>query len=185
MTTVLLLLALSAQAETSCLARVAERIAVVRPSFPALGSLELVLEPFESGDDFYQARPLSPWKEPARRVYAVRVNTKVCADAPPPEAERAILAHELAHLDAYSRMGRRGLLALGWAYTFRPEGEEVEAFEKAADDAVVKLGRAEGLAQYREWLYPRVTPAVAATKRKLYRTPEELRRALQPSNFLK
>ncbi len=181
MTKLLLLLALSAHAEPSCLARVADRIAALRPSFPALDGLNIVLEPFESGADFYQARPRSPWKIASERTYAVRVNTKVCADAPPAEAETAILAHELSHLEAYSRLGRRGLLALGWSYMVRPEGTEVEDFEKSADDEVVKRGMARGLAKYREWVYARVSPEEAARKRRLYRTPEELLKSV-PKN---
>ena len=176
MTEILLFLALSARAETSCLSRVASQISSLRTSFPRLDGLNLVLEPFESGEDFFQARPRSFWKNPRERVYAVRVNTKLCGDPPPPEAEKAILAHELAHLDAYSTMGRKGLLRLGWRYTISPGGKEVEEFEKTADRAVVALGFAEGLARYREWLYPRVAPKTAELKRRLYLTPDELRR---------
>ncbi|MCR4296984.1 MAG: hypothetical protein NUW21_15745 [Elusimicrobia bacterium] len=87
------------------------------------------------------------------------------------------MAHELAHLEAYAAMSRRDLLRLAWAYALRPEGRAVEAFEKAADDAAGARGHAEGLARYREWLYPRVPPEAAARKKKLYRTPEELRAA--------
>ncbi|UPT72693.1 MAG: hypothetical protein M0D55_12160 [Elusimicrobiota bacterium] len=174
----LLLLALGARAQTSCLARVAGELEALRPSFPRLNGLNLALEPFESDEDFLQARPQGFWKRPEDRVYVVRVGGRLCADPPPPEAEKAILLHELAHLDAYAAMGRRALLSLGWAYLVSPGGARVESFEKSADDAVVRLGRAEDLALYREWLYPRVSPAAAARKRRLYRTPEELRRPL-------
>ena len=173
----LLFAALGANAETSCLSRVASQIASLRPSFPRLDGLNLVLEPFESGEDFFQARPRSFWRDPRDRVYAVRVNTKLCGDPPPPEAEKAILAHELAHIDAFSTMGRRGLFDLGWRYAVAPASKRVEDFEKDADRAVVKLGFAEGLARYREWLYPRVSPKAAARKKLLYLTPDELRRA--------
>ena len=170
----LLLLVPGARGET-CLSRVAAQISGLRPSFPRLDGLELVLETFESDEDFYRARPRSAWRPPRERVYAVFLNTKVCADPPSPDAERAILAHELAHLDAYAGMGRGALLTLGWEYLVRPEGKKVEAVEKAADDAAVALGLAPGLAAYREWLYPRVPTKTAARKRRLYRTPEELR----------
>ena len=172
----LLILSLNAHGETSCLARVSAQIMALRASFPRLDGLNLVLEPFESGEDFFQARPRSFLRDPRDRIYAVRVNTKLCADPPPPDAEKAILAHELAHLDAFALMSRRGLLSLGWRYVIEPGGKRVEDFEKAADQEVVRLGFAEGLARYREWLYPRVSTSVAARKRKLYLTPEELRR---------
>lgn len=170
----LLLLAPVTRAET-CLSRVAAHISSLRVSYPRLSGLTVVLEPFDSREDFYRAQPRSPWRAPRERVYAVLVNRRVCGDPPPPDAEEAILAHELAHLEAYSALGRIGLARLGWAYAVRPAGREVEAFEKAADDAAVKRGFAEGLARYREWLYPRVPPKAAALKKKLYRTPEELR----------
>lgn len=172
----LLLLAPSVRAET-CLSRVASRITSLRASFPSLDGLNLVLETFSSKEDFYRARPRRAWRAPRDRVYAVLLNAAVCDDPPPAEAETAILAHELAHLEAYAAMSRRDLISLGWAYAAHPGGKSVEAFEKAADDAAAGHGHAEGLARYREWLYPRVTPKAAARKKKLYRTPEELRSA--------
>lgn len=171
---VLLLLAATTRAETSCLARVADAVAAVRPAFPALDGLNLVLEPYEADDDFYRAVPRDVWKAPRERTYVVMVNAKACADAPPAEAERAILAHELAHLESYAAMGRRQLLGLGWEYWRRPEGGAVEAFEKQADRRAVAAGRAAGLAAYREWLYSRLPPERAAVKRRLYLTPAEL-----------
>lgn len=175
MTPLLLFLALSARAETSCLSRVAEEISALRPAFSRLDGLTLVLETFDSREDFFRARPRSPWRAPLERTYAVQVNRKVCDDPPPPAAEKAILAHELAHLDAYAAMGRAGLLRLGWEYLIRPGGKKVEEFEKSADDAAVAAGQGLGLADYREWLYPRVSPKTAERKRRLYRGPEELR----------
>ena len=174
LTALLLACAASASAETSCLARVSERIGLLRPAFPALDGLNLVLEPFESKTDFFRAKPRSPWKPARDRVYAVLVGDRACAEPPPADAETAILAHELAHLERYAAMGRRSLLALGWEYLVRPEGKAVESFEKDADDRAVKAGHAAGLAAYREWLYPRLSADEAARKRRLYRTPREL-----------
>lgn len=173
-----LLCTVSTRAETSCLARANETIRVLRPSFARLGARPVRLETFESRSDYYQARPLRAWRPAAERAYLIRVNTRVCADPPAPAAEKAILAHELAHLDAYSGMGRRALLELGVAYLLRPEGARVEAFEKSADEAVVALGLASGLASYRDWLFERLSPAEVARKRRLYLTPEELRSKL-------
>lgn len=170
----LLLFTPSAHAET-CLSRVASHISGLRASYPRLDGLNLVLETFDSKEDFYRARPRSAWRLPRDRVYAIFVNRTACDDPPPPAAERSILAHELAHLDSYSVMGRRALLKLGWEYLAHPEGHAVETVEKAADDTVIKLGLASGLAEYREWLYPRISPQAAERKRRLYRTPEELR----------
>lgn len=172
----LMLLAPAVRAET-CLSRVAARVTGLRSSFPGLDGLNLVLETFSSKEDFYRARPRRAWRAPRDRVYAVQLNTAVCGEPPPAQAETAILAHELAHLEAFALMSRGELLRLGWAYAVSPGGKAVEAFEKAADDAAVKRGHAEGLAVYREWIYPRVPPKAAARKKKLYRTPEELRAA--------
>lgn len=173
-----LLSASSAGAEPSCLARVNATIRALRPSFARLGDRPVRLETFESRVDYFQARPLRAWRPAAQRAYLVRVNARVCADPPPEGAERAILAHELAHLDAYAGMRRRDLLLLGLAYLLRPGGARVESFEKAADDAVSHLGLAAELAAYRDWLFARLTPAQVARKRRLYRTPEELRSKL-------
>ncbi len=175
----LFLLALASRAQPSCLPRLAAELEELRGGFPRLAGLSIRIEAYAgAGDSYLDARPRGFWREPAKRVYEIRVSDRLCADPPAEDAVRAILVHELAHLDAYAAMSRGALLALGWAYLVSPEGPRVEAFEKAADDAAAELGRAEGLALYREWLYPRVGPAAAARKRRLYRTPEELRRRL-------
>lgn len=168
-TALLLFLALGAHAETSCLSRAAAQITSLRPAFPKLDGLNLVLETFSSKEDFYRARPRYAWRPPRERVYAVLLNTAACDDPPPAAAEKAILAHELAHLEAYTEMGKGALLRLGWSYLVRPGGPAVEAFEKAADDAAVARGFGSGLYAYREWLYPRIPPAAAARKKALYR----------------
>lgn len=168
-TALLLFLALGVRAEPSCLARVAGQVSSLRPSFPKLDGLNLVLETFESKEDYYRARPRYAWRPPRERVYAVLMNTAVCESPPPPAAEKAILAHELAHLEAFAAMGRRDLLRLGWEYSVRPEGPSVKAFESAADDAAIARGFTAELRAYRDWLYPRISRAAAVRKKALYR----------------
>lgn len=168
-TVLLLFLALGARAEPSCLARVAGQVASLRPAFPKLDGLNLVLETFESKEDYYRAVPRYAWRPPRERVYAVMLNPAACETPPPPEAEKAILAHELAHLEAYTEMGKGELIRLGWAYAARPSGSIVQAFEWAADDAAAARGYGPGLAAYRDWLYPRIAPKAAARKKALYR----------------
>jgi hypothetical protein len=172
--TALLIAATLAAAAEPCLERARATAERLRPDFPALAGKTLSYSLYDGETDFYRAYPLKPWRSPAARVYEVRVSRRACADPPPREAEEAVLTHELAHLDAFARLGPLRLARLGLAYWLAPEGEAVAAHERAMDAEVVARGRAPGLARYREWMYPRVGPAAAAVKRRLYLTPEEL-----------
>ncbi|MDE2490064.1 MAG: hypothetical protein KGM24_04405 [Elusimicrobia bacterium] len=96
------------------------------------------------------------------------------AAALPSDALEAILAHELAHCESYRAMSLPALARLGLLYWLSPDGPRVAAYERAMDERVVALGLGPGLKAYRRWLYPRLTPARRALKRRLYLTPQEI-----------
>ena len=170
----LLLLSSPAPAQESCASRIAKHVAALRPSFPALQPYVLTLEAYDGKDDFFRARPDKAWRAAADRVYVLMVNNEICADPPPPEAERAIIAHELAHFETYAGMSSWSFIGFGWRYWRSPEGDYVASFERDADRRAVKAGHAAGLAEYRRWLYAKIGPEREAVKRRLYMTPEEL-----------
>jgi hypothetical protein len=102
--------------------------------------------------------------------YVIRVNSAAALIAAPEEGKRAIIAHELAHVAYYANGNRLrlvGLIRLG-SKGFR------EQFEKRADLEALRRGYAQGLKQYRIWLYQHVSPAVLREKRRDYLTPEEI-----------
>ncbi len=103
----------------------------------------------------------------------MRLNERLCEDAPPAAALEALILHELAHVEDYAGRSAASLLRLGWSYLWNDEAE-IGAYERAMDDAAVEAGGAGGLLVLRKWTLARLTPEAAARKRRLYRMPEEL-----------
>jgi Zn-dependent protease with chaperone function len=162
-------------APPSCAEALRARVAAVRAaSFPGLAGADLRVEFFDDPVDRARATVRFSPRSPGLRAYVVELNRSLCADAPPPRALDAVLAHELSHLADYRGRSVASLVSLGLTYLLAPAGARVTAYERATDEAAVRAGYAEGLKEYRLWLYPRLTPAQAALKRRQYLTPEEL-----------
>ena len=86
------------------------------------------------------------------------------------EARRAIIAHELAHVAYYAKGNRLHLLGL---WRFAGKGYR-ERFEKRADVEARRRGYAQGLKEYRIWLYEHVPPSALPEKRRNYLSPAEI-----------
>lgn len=158
-----------------CAAALRARVEAVRArSFPDLADKTLEDAFFDDPVDRAQARVRGAWKGDAKRVYVVRLNRSLCADAPPPAALDALLAHELSHLADYARRGAASLGRLALTYLLAPSGKSVASYERATDEAALRAGYGAGLRAYRVWLYARLSPEQAAVKRRLYLTPEEI-----------
>lgn len=124
--------------------------------------------------DFFQAHVQGYLKDWDKRVYVLKVNPRLYADSPGDTALRAILAHELTHLNEFAHSSTFGLAGIGWDYAFSDDNADVVAWERATDENALRLGFAEGLKQYRTWLYAHLTPERAQKKRRIYYTPEQI-----------
>jgi hypothetical protein len=140
-------------------------------SFPDLLDKDIRVRQFAGSSDYFQAR-FSIWRFlSARRMhYVIRVNSAVALLAAPEEGKRAIIAHELAHLAYYANGNRVRLLGL---IRLASPGFR-ERFEKRTDVEALRRGYAQGLKQYRIWLYQHVSADVLQEKRRDYLTPEEI-----------
>ena len=101
--------------------------------------------------------------------YSIRVNSATAVLAVPEEAKRAIIAHELAHVTYYAEGNRIRLVGL---IRLASKGFR-ERFERRADLDALRRGYAQGLKQYRIWLYQHGTERVLKEKWD-YLTPEEI-----------
>lgn len=167
------LLALALPAAADCRADLAAKVAAAASRRPALAGLAVRAELFRHDSDFGRAWLEGAWRAPAQRRYVVRLNERLCEDPPPAAALEALILHELAHVEDYSRRSASSLMRLGWSYLWNDEAE-IGAYERAMDDDTVEAGGAGGLLVLRRWMLTRLTPEAAARKRRLYRTPEEL-----------
>ncbi len=146
-------------------------LSVLRADFPELAGSKIGLRavPLEGG--FLQARVEPRSLLSASRSYWIYYDPRLLEDPPPKEALSAILAHELAHVEDYSRRSAPGLAVLALRYLISP-GFRAE-YERSADRRAAALGHSAGLAAYRGWLYRRL-PKEEPRLRREYMTPEEL-----------
>ena len=107
----------------------------------------------------------------------IRVNSAAALIAAPEEGKRAIIAHELAHVAYYANGNRLRLFGL---IRLASKGFR-QRFEKRADVQALQRGYAQGLKQYRIWLYQHVSAAALKEKRRDYLTPEEIDAIQRPA----
>ena len=151
----------------------AERLVrnVQSSSFPELAAKDIRVDQFTSDSDYFQARfSLSRFIFGCRMRYVIRVNSGATLLSAPEGARRAIVAHELAHLAYYAKGNRLHLLGL---WRFARKGYR-ERFEKRADLEALRRGYAEGLKQYRIWLYGHIPPSSLMEKKRDYLSPDEI-----------
>jgi hypothetical protein len=93
----------------------------------------------------------------------------------PADGLRAIVAHELAHINFYESQSRMGLVSLVGlllsSFTTR--------FERKADLDAIALGYGPGLEIYRTWLYRNIPREAEGEKKRDYYTPQEIEAFLQ------
>jgi len=140
-------------------------------SFPELARKDIRVDPFTSDSDYFQARFSIPRFLLGRRMcYSIRVNSGAPLFTASEEARRAIVAHELAHIAYYANGNRLHLLGL-----LRLAGKGFrQRFEKCADVEALRRGYAQGLKQYRIWLYEYVPPGALMEKKRDYLSPDEI-----------
>lgn len=149
-------------------------VPLVAEHFPRLRVRQVRLVRFESRDTYFRTDVAvgDGLKDSEHRVYNLYFNPRVFQDPPPPEALDAILAHELVHLRDYTHLSSLGLTTMVARYV--GSAAYRERYERATDEVVLGLGKAEGLRAYRRWIYPRLTAEDYVVKRRTYWTPEEI-----------
>ena len=143
---------------------------VISSSYPELEGSDIQVKIFSSRSDYFKARFGYPQYLFTRMRYLLFVNPRVFEIQAPEEGVRAIIAHELAHLDYFKRRNRVRLVGLvrltSKGFTAR--------FERWADLKAISLGYGEGLKEYRQWLYRNVPASKLADKQRNYFSPDEI-----------
>ncbi|MGE4106431.1 MAG: hypothetical protein AB7F66_04400 [Bacteriovoracia bacterium] len=145
---------------------------VIQESYPELVPLRISLKPMRSKEDFFKSdvEAITLVRSKENRHYRVFFNEKLFQDSPSEAAIRAILAHELSHIqDYYQKYAGRMIRFALWYLT-----SDASQYEHATDRTAIDLGYARGLKAYRAWLYKQLTPKIEAKKRRVYYTPEEI-----------
>lgn len=156
----------AAVAETSrIVAEIAEK------SFPELRGARISVKTFHSSSVYFRSRfSFSRFLTFRRLHYIVFVNPQIFEKNAPPDAIRAVVAHELAHAAYYRRHNRFELFGLvsleSKSFTAR--------FERGADLQAIKRGYGAGLKEYRKWLYQNIPASKITAKKRDYFSPEEI-----------
>ena len=142
--------------------------------FPDLKDIDLQMKVLRSKAYFLQTfvKPTTIFRAPLKRTYGVQINEKVFECSPSHAAIKAILIHEIQHIQDYIGMGTFKFETFGIKYALNRKFRT--RYERATDLAALKLGQAEGLKEYREWVYQWLNPRQLATKKRFYYTPEEI-----------
>lgn len=148
---------------------------VRRASFPRLSRADISVYDLRSDSDYLQARFTVSSFFSRRLQYLVFFNQEAIRRQVPTEGLRAIVAHELAHINYYEDQSRMGLLSLAGllvpSFTTR--------FERRADLDAIALGYGRGLQTFRAWLYRNIPPGRVADKKRDYYTPDEIEALLR------
>lgn len=144
---------------------------IAAASFPQLTSKDIRVRPLRSRNDYLQTRlSIGRLLLPLRMRYFIEVNPALFTSGVPESGVCAILAHEMAHVAELSRGSRIRLFRL-----IRLASPSYTAgFERRTDLSAIRLGYADGLIAYRQWVYANVSAKAAARKRRNYFTPEEI-----------
>lgn len=149
---------------------------LVNDSYPQLKNARIKVKTFNSRADYFRSRfSFSRFLTFRKLHYLILVNPKINKTDAPPEGIRAIIAHELAHIDYYRRHNcfeLVGLVALqSNSFTAR--------FERGADLQAIKRGYGAGLIEYRKWLYNNIPAENVSAKKRDYFSPEEIETILK------
>lgn len=145
-------------------------------SFPQLKGAQIEVLGLQSDFDFFQTRfTASSYFLSPTLHYMTMFNPEALRRQAPPEGLRAIVAHELAHIDYYRTHSRISLLGL----VLMLSPSFATRFERQADLEAIDLGYGPGLQVYRAWLYRNIPPERVAEKKRDYFSPEEIAAILQ------
>ena len=145
-------------------------------SYPQLKDAEITMHDLRSNVVYFETRfTFSSYFFARRLRYLMMFNREAMNRRIPADGLRAIVAHELAHIDYFHRERRIGLLGLvrllSPSFTAR--------LERKADLEAIALGYGQGLQLFRRWLYGNIPPDRVAEKKRDYFSPEEIEAILQ------
>lgn len=144
---------------------------LVASSYPKLATKRIDIHEFKAEADYFRTSfVIHRFFDFLPMRYVIKVNADVWSRHAPEESVRAILVHELAHVEQLSRgmrVRRLGLVKLLF-------GRSEARFERTADLIAIERGFGGGLRAYREWLYRNIPPDAERQKRRNYFSPEEI-----------
>jgi len=151
------------------IARLVEEVRAT--SYPQLVTVPIKVESMQSDYVFFETRfTIASYLSARTLRYMIFFNSEAMKRGVPPVGLKAIIAHELAHIDYYRAQSRMGLLSL--ARLVLPSFNT--RFERQADLEAIALGYGPGLEEFRKWLYVNIPADRVTEKKRDYYAPEEI-----------
>lgn len=144
-----------------------------QPLLPALKSKRLKIREFENDEYFLKTFFKLGHILKEERTYYIDINKKLYQCAPSKLALRSILAHEIQHILDYKNSNSIELVKIG-ARMLRKKSRSY--YERSTDYKIMEMGLSQGIKEYREWIYLRLSGKGLKTKQCFYYTPEEINR---------
>lgn len=140
--------------------------------FSDLKTYNIKIQTYYRHNTFFETSVDKFYLNAKNRVYILLVNKKLEIDCPSDEALRAILVHEFIHLRDYTQSSSLELAMLAfkvhWMRSF------TTAYERSIDKRSLEYNTHDGLIEYRQWLYKKISPEQIAIKKRDYLTPDEI-----------
>jgi hypothetical protein len=142
--------------------------------FPQMKDLIIDLKTFNSDSYFFQANfPVkSIFSNPLKRKYQIEINPKLLNCPPSIEGLKAIMTHELKHIDDYLKLNRKDMTK--FAIKFGLNKNYRAHYERETDIFALETNQKKGLKEFRQWVYQWLTPRELKIKKRFYLTPEEI-----------
>ena len=150
-------------------------IATRARSFPELSTVSLELRESHSEEYLFETDIVrsSLWMPGRPRGYLLYLSSRFDTSTLSARAQEAILAHELQHVLDYESWSLARLAFFYARYSWSADYRR--NYERETDRRVLARGYADGLIEYRVWLYARLSPEQVERKRRDYLSPEEIR----------
>jgi hypothetical protein len=145
------------------------------PQFEILKTINLQIRFYQDDEYFLKTfvRPVHTFLKSSKRTYYLDFNEKLFECAPNKSALTSILVHELFHIKDYVEFKTKDFVGLILQMSNKKGRTR---YELQTDLKVLASGKeyAEGLKEYRKWIYLKLDKKQLETKKRYYLTPEEI-----------
>lgn len=144
---------------------------LINQKFSDLKDINFEVKVFQSEDYFFKLQVAHKVRKAENRLYRLKINQNVFNCPPPSDGLEAILVHELIHLNEMHQKAITEISADNSKYL----GQKKKFYyERQTDLKTIDLGYIESLANYRKWLYTRLTDRQLRVQKCEYLNPDEI-----------
>jgi hypothetical protein len=163
------------QTSTEEITMIIQKLIAENDDFSLLKDMDIQLRFYNDDQYFFKTflKPLHIFFKSEKRTYFIDINEKVFQCSPSPVALEAILAHELYHIKDYAEYKTKNFFSLLWKMAGKKRRSQ---YERHTDLRTLNAHEkyADGLIEYRKWIYQRLDEKGLIKKKFFYLTPQEI-----------